>query len=241
MPAKYESARAHSNPVMETRRRIRLAFALLLVAVAGLLTYGTLGTRLDRGELNLLDSQKALQQLNAIKEESNHKNPVAVVTNTKAARIVTCPACRLNSLPLVKKFVYELAPHFKPQLAVEWKVGYDPVLYLSENGKEVETVPLAVCLYFTLGRPSTVTLWHLATLTNFSCGAEIQLGRYYSQVGVVWNQTTDAQCPDCRRYPEDGVAKGGHAEGGHAEGGHAGLVSRIKSVVSFIILVDQVT
>lgn len=143
MPAKYESARAHSNPVMETRRRIRLAFALLLVAVAGLLTYGTLGTRLDRGELNLLDSQKALQQLNAIKEESNHKNPVAVVTNTKAARIVTCPACRLNSLPLVKKFVYELAPHFKPQLAVEWKVGYDPVLYLSENGKEVETVPLA--------------------------------------------------------------------------------------------------
>lgn len=243
MPAKFETGRAHSNPVMESRRKLRLGFALLLVMVVGLLTYGTFGTRLDRGELNLLDSQKALQQLNAIKEESSQKNPVAVAANTKAARIVTCPACRLNSLPLVKKFVYELAPHFKPLLAVEWKVGYDPVLHLSENGKEVETVPLAVCLYFTLGRPSKVTtLWHLPTLTNFSYGAEIQLGRHYSKIGVVWNQPTDAQCGDCRRYPEDGVAKGGHEEGEYAGGGHAGLViRRNKSVVSFIILVDQVT
>lgn len=62
----------------------------------------------------------------------------------KTAKIVTCPRCRLNSLPLVKKFVYDHAELFEPHLKVDFVLGEDPVLYLYDHGKEVEKVPLAV-------------------------------------------------------------------------------------------------
>lgn len=63
---------------------------------------------------------------------------------TRTAKIVTCPRCRLNSLPLVKKFVYDHAKHFEPALKVDFILGRDPVLFLYENGKEVAKIDLAV-------------------------------------------------------------------------------------------------
>lgn len=62
----------------------------------------------------------------------------------KSGKIITCPRCRLNSLPKVKAFVYEQAKHFEPQLQVEFILGRDPVLHLYEYGKEVSSVDLAV-------------------------------------------------------------------------------------------------
>lgn len=59
------------------------------------------------------------------------------VKHERTAKIVTCPACRLNALPLVKKFVHEHAPHFKPLLQVNFVFGEDPVLHLYEDGKQV--------------------------------------------------------------------------------------------------------
>lgn len=63
----------------------------------------------------------------------------------RTAKIVTCPRCRLNSLPLVKKFVYEHAKLFEPALKVDFKIGEDPHLYLFEDDKEVANIDLAVC------------------------------------------------------------------------------------------------
>lgn len=62
----------------------------------------------------------------------------------KTAKIVTCPGCRLNSLPLVKKFVHELAPNFKPDLEVDFQVGQDPVLHFYEDGIETSAINLEV-------------------------------------------------------------------------------------------------
>lgn len=62
----------------------------------------------------------------------------------KNAKIITCPACKLNSLPSVKKFVHEIAPNFAPKLEVEFIMGEDPTLHIYNNGKESRTVPLEV-------------------------------------------------------------------------------------------------
>lgn len=75
----------------------------------------------------------------------------------KTAKIVTCPRCRLNSLPLVKKFVYTHAKLFEPKLKVDFILGEDPMLYLYEDGKQVSKIDLAVSktysflFYFFLG------------------------------------------------------------------------------------------
>lgn len=58
------------------------------------------------------------------------------------AKIVTCPACRLNSLPEVKTFVRGWAKYYSPALVVDFVVGEDPVLHLYEDGKEVDVVVL---------------------------------------------------------------------------------------------------
>lgn len=60
------------------------------------------------------------------------------------AEIVTCPACRLNSLPLVKKFVMDEAKLYEPALKVNFIVGEDPKLHLYEDGNEVQVIDLAV-------------------------------------------------------------------------------------------------
>lgn len=62
----------------------------------------------------------------------------------KTAKIVTCPRCRLNSLPSVKKFVYTHAKLFEPKLQVDFIFGEDPTLHLYEDGKEVSKIALAV-------------------------------------------------------------------------------------------------
>lgn len=89
--------------------------------------------------------------MNHLANSSTMSDPlVAESTVTeKTAKIVTCPACRLNSLPLVKTFVHKHAKHFEPQLKVDFIVGEDPVLYLYENGKEVSRTELEVrhCIY----------------------------------------------------------------------------------------------
>ena len=76
----------------------------------------------------------------------------AAITSSKTnaglhtAKIITCPRCRLNSLPKVKDFVHEHAKHFAPALKIDFILGKDPVLYLYENEKEVEKIPLDVSL-----------------------------------------------------------------------------------------------
>lgn len=67
----------------------------------------------------------------------------------KNAKIVTCPACKLNSLPSVKKFVHEIAPNFAPKLEVEFIMGENPTLHIYENDKETKTVPLEVSASFS--------------------------------------------------------------------------------------------
>lgn len=62
----------------------------------------------------------------------------------KTAKIVTCPRCRLNALPLVKKFVFQHAKLFEPNLKVDFIPGEDPTLYLYENGKQVAEIDLEV-------------------------------------------------------------------------------------------------
>ncbi|KAI0567404.1 Selenoprotein F/M [Gracilaria domingensis] len=60
----------------------------------------------------------------------------------RTAKIVTCPRCRLNRLPSVKKFVYEHAEHFKPALQIDFIMGESPVLHLYEDDKEVSEIDL---------------------------------------------------------------------------------------------------
>lgn len=67
-------------------------------------------------------------------------------SNSKSAKIVTCPRCRLNSLPRVKEFVYDHAKLFEPNLKVDFILGEDPVLHLYDDGKEVEEIDLEVSL-----------------------------------------------------------------------------------------------
>lgn len=80
-------------------------------------------------------------------EVMSGKNEVPASDPGKTAKIVTCPRCRLNSLPLVKKFVYDHAKLFEPQLKVDFILGEDPVLYLYENEKEVSKIVLEVSLH----------------------------------------------------------------------------------------------
>lgn len=70
-------------------------------------------------------------------------------TLVRTAKIVTCPACRLNSLPQVKKFVHVHARHFKPHLNVQFKMGEDPVLHIFENGREIASHPLDVRFFLS--------------------------------------------------------------------------------------------
>lgn len=125
-------------------------------------------TTAGKREVSLKDSKKALEQLESIKEDEKSatkdataahvkNDPVSVksaATTTssgsvkKTATIITCPACRLNALPDVKRFVYEIATHFKPDLNVIYISGKDPTLHLYENAKETEKIPLHVCIYF---------------------------------------------------------------------------------------------
>ncbi|CAN8063220.1 unnamed protein product [Agarophyton chilense] len=60
----------------------------------------------------------------------------------RTAKIVTCPACRLNKLPSVKKFVYTHAEHFKPALQIEFIRGEPPVLHLYKDDNEVSEIEL---------------------------------------------------------------------------------------------------
>jgi hypothetical protein len=77
----------------------------------------------------------------------------APVKRIRRAVIVTCPQCRLNSLPSVKVFVMEHAKVFEPNLKVDFVVGKDPYLFLYENDREMEAIDLSVrdMLYPLLG------------------------------------------------------------------------------------------
>lgn len=58
--------------------------------------------------------------------ESNYVQPPATHPasgKSVRAEIITCPACRLNSLPLVKRFVKEIARFFTPALVVTYISG----------------------------------------------------------------------------------------------------------------------
>lgn len=98
------------------------------------------------------DDKVAMQTKEGVLNESKAQpvsaaNVVSSLKETKiekTAKIVTCPRCRLNSLPLVKKFVYEHAPLYKHGLKVDFILGEDPVLYLFEDGKEVSKLALEV-------------------------------------------------------------------------------------------------
>lgn len=60
-----------------------------------------------------------------------------------SAEIITCPACRLNSLPKVKAFVHGDAKIF-PRMKVTFEFGHDPTLYFYDaNKKKTEEIDLA--------------------------------------------------------------------------------------------------
>lgn len=67
-----------------------------------------------------------------------------VILQPVKAKIITCPACRLNSLPKVKNFVKEQSQWFTPSLEVEYISGRDPHLFLFEDNKETGDIDLAV-------------------------------------------------------------------------------------------------
>jgi Sep15/SelM redox domain len=75
----------------------------------------------------------------------SHKPAVHPVSGKPVrALIVTCPQCRLNSLPKVKQFVMNEAKLFAPDLKIDFIMGKDPHLFLYEDDKELEAIDLAV-------------------------------------------------------------------------------------------------
>lgn len=75
-----------------------------------------------------------------------HAPVAAQAAGEATARIITCPACRLNALPSVKAFVYDHAKTFAPALKVDFQFGEDPRMLLFVGAKQVEVIDLAVRL-----------------------------------------------------------------------------------------------
>lgn len=120
-----------------------------LMAVATMLSEGSSISAIGEvaGRSKQADGADGTNTAGAIEIKSeavSEKNEVEASDPGKTAKIVTCPRCRLNSLPLVKKFVYDHAKLFEPQLKVDFILGEDPVLYLYENEKEVSKIELEV-------------------------------------------------------------------------------------------------
>ena len=55
--------------------------------------------------------------------------------------IRTCPRCRLNRLPEIRKFVTELAPLYK-RVKVDFIMGEDPTLFLYKFEKQAEKIDM---------------------------------------------------------------------------------------------------
>lgn len=131
-------------------RVIALVFLGLMAVLTMLSESGTMAAiGVSASPLKRADIASADQATDdvAINQDAvSAKNEVAGEDNGKTAKIITCPRCRLNSLPLVKKFVYDHAKLFEPGLKVDFIIGEDPVLYLYENEKEVSKIPLEVRL-----------------------------------------------------------------------------------------------
>lgn len=164
----------NSNMASRKRTRIIFAIAVITLFALLMRPSGRrlLGMSTGTSVASLADSQKASNHLESIMENgksaasdtapsAGNADPVSAThlqanadtaanSDTadggvkKTAKIITCPACRLNSLPLVKKFVYDHAPNFKPNLDIDFKVGEDPVLHLYEDGKETSVIKLEV-------------------------------------------------------------------------------------------------
>lgn len=62
------------------------------------------------------------------------------------AEIVTCPECRLNALPEVKRFVKTQADLFAPHLKVRFIYGEDPTMHIYSGNEELEQFALQVSL-----------------------------------------------------------------------------------------------
>lgn len=170
MPSSVDSSRMHSNPGAVARKRVRYAVAAL--ALFGLFLFARPAQRVINAgsDVATADSQKSVSQLKAYLDESRQREADAIgngialehdsklaseaqgvghidvgadATNKKA-KIITCPACKLNSLPSVKKFVHEIAPNFAPKLEVEFIMGEDPTLHIFDGEKETGEVKLEV-------------------------------------------------------------------------------------------------
>lgn len=97
----------------------------------------------DGREVVLEHDSNLLADSNAKDKRTVHEDVGSDGLN-KNAKIITCPACKLNSLPSVKKFVHEIAPNFAPKLEVEFIMGEEPTLHIYDNGKESKTIALEV-------------------------------------------------------------------------------------------------
>lgn len=121
--------------------------------------------------------------------------------------IITCPACRLNGLPQVKKFVKGYAKYFEPALKVTFIFGEDPRLHLYESETEVENIDLSVrtehatrapsekedaselSLELTTDQLHMKLVWNpcfvLPCLTRGDLSTELRLARHYKKARSV--------------------------------------------------------
>lgn len=125
---------------LSSRTKIAAFIFLLLMATATI--FSNSGS--SSAKSSAMNARASAIDYMANSSTVNHPLVAESTVAEKSAKIVTCPRCRLNSLPLVKTFVHEHAKHFAPQLKVHFVLGEDPVLYLYDNGKEVSRIELEV-------------------------------------------------------------------------------------------------
>ncbi len=126
--------------------------ALLVMAAVSLLGVVTVMLTLHSPELPggmgaagsaiMMHARAQAQEKQGTVRNVDKSATTATADEQVSARIVTCPACRLNSLPKVKAFVHGDAKLF-PALKIKFEFGHDPELYLYEAGKVEEVIDLA--------------------------------------------------------------------------------------------------
>lgn len=134
MATTMKTARRPYTRFGRTRRGLMFCFAIIVGIIASAyLVARALGESMY---LEVTDS-KTMEALHRAETKILEKIP-------RAAKIITCPQCRLLSLPAVREFVYDYAKLFQPALRVQFSYGEDPRLLLFKFGRKVEEIDLAV-------------------------------------------------------------------------------------------------
>ena len=126
---------------MATRR----ARSILVMGVIFIFGGGTIFLTLRTPKLpgNIAGAGSAKFTRSRTKETITTTTTTTETNGVVRAEIITCPACRLNSLPKVKTFVHGDAKLF-PKLKITFEFGHDPYLYMYDaNGKTVSATDLA--------------------------------------------------------------------------------------------------